>query len=212
MERTSSKWNKIVLPMLVGGVVGFLATRFGIKLGLDPLLAKVGIGAFALAAVGFIYALMGILVGIGVAMPGLGARFLNVSGREDLEDQRAMLTGSAVGCTALGAGTILFALAGPAGPVPGGLGLSAFIFSVILISAISILQWRLYDELWRMLYLESATYGWLLTAAAFVVWGGAAHTGHAVMPDAAGLLAMILGLFLLGCFVAIGRRGMLLQP
>lgn len=211
MEASQKKFAKLFLRMAVGGLAGFAAMKFGLDGALGPLLRGAGLGGTALAATGLVLALMGLFVGLGAAIPGLGARTLNVSGREDIEDQQAMLIGSGVSCVALGLGMILLALATPAGPVPAALGLSAFAFGLILTTAITALQWSSYDELWRRMSLEGAAWGGTLLSVCLLGWAALALTGRAVLPDPAGLIALIMTLTLVGCFIAAGRRGMLTE-
>jgi hypothetical protein len=212
MEASRKKFGLLLVRMLIGGVVGFAAMKFGLESGLGLLLRGAGPGAAALAGFGLIFVLMGLFVGLGAALPGLGAKVLNVSGREDIEDQRAMFGGSAVSCLTLGIGMTLLALAAPNGPVPTIVGLAAFVFALFLSAAITLLQWPRYDELWRRLTLEGTAWGGSLLAMSLLVWGALAIVEFAALPDPAGLVALVMGLNLLGCFVAIGRRGMLLQP
>ena len=211
MEASHKKFGLVFVRMLIGGVVGFAAMKFGLEGGLGPLLRGAVPGSAALAGFGLIYGLMGLFVGIGVAVPALGAKVLNVGGREDIEDQRAQMMGGAVSCLALGIGMILLALAKPGGAVPGAVGAAAFGFALLLTAVITLLQWRGYDELWRNMSLESAAWGGTLIAMTLLVWGALALIGRAVLPDPAGLVALVMGLQLLGTFIAIGRRGLLIQ-
>lgn len=211
MEASQKKFGKLAIRMLLGALAGFALMKFGLGMGLAPLLRGAGPGAAALAAFGLMFGLMGLFVGLGAVFPGIGARTLNVAGREDVEDQRAMLAGSAVSCVVLGIGMVLLALSAPIGPVPAGLALASFAFAVVLTGAITMLQWPLYDELWRSLSIEGAAIGGSLIAIVLLGWGALAVTGFAVLPDAAGLIALIMALTLAGSFIAIGRRGMLLQ-
>lgn len=158
MDASQGNFGKLLVRMVIGGVVGFAAMKFGLGSGLGPLLRGAWPGGAALAGFGLMFALMGLFVGLGAALPGLGARVLNVGGREDIEDQRVMLGGSAVSCIVLGIGMTLLALAGPAGPVPAVMGLAAFVFALFLTAAITLLQWPRYDELWRRLSLEGAAW------------------------------------------------------
>lgn len=213
MDASQKKLGKTLVRMLIGGVAGFALMKFGLGSGLGPLLRAggAGPGAMALAAFGLVFVLMGLFVGLGTAIPALGARVLNVGGREDIDEQRAMLLGSAVSCTVLGIGMTLLALAGPGGPVPGTMALAAFGFALTLSTAITVRQWPRYDELWRSLTLEGTAFGGGLLALVLLVWSALATVGHAQLPGPAGLIALTMGLTLLGCFIAIGRRGMLIQ-
>jgi len=211
MEASRKKFGLVFVRMLIGGLVGFAAMKFGLESGLGPMLRGAGPGSVALAGFGLIFGLMGLFVGIGVAVPGLGAKVLNVGGREDIEDQRSQMMGGALSCLALGIAMVLLALAKPGGVVPGVVGAAAFGFALFLTAAITLLQWRGYDELWRNMSMESAAWGGTLIAMTLLVWGALALIGRAVLPDPAGLIALVMGLQLLGTFIAIGRRGMLIQ-
>jgi hypothetical protein len=211
MDASGSKFGKAFVRGLIGAVAGYAAMRFGLDAGLGPHLRAAGPGAVALAGFGLVFALMGVFVGLGAAIPALGEKMLNVGGREDIEDQRALLLGSGVSCLALGAGMVLLALATPGGPVPGEVGAAVFGLALFLTAAMTVRQWHLYDELWRNLSLESAALGGTLIAMTLLVWSALALIGRAVMPDPAGLIALIMALSLLGCFIAVGRRGMLIQ-
>lgn len=211
MEASRKKFGIVLMRMAIGAVAGFAAMKFGLENGLGPLLKEAGPGSAALAGSGLIYGLMGLFVGIGVAAPGLGSKLLNVTGREDIEDQRAQMTGGAVGCLALGIGMVLLALAGPDGAVPGVVGVAAFGFALFLTAVITLLQWRGYDELWRNMSMESAAWGGTLIAMTLLVWGALALIGRAILPDPAGLVALVMGLNLLGTFIAVGRRGLLIE-
>ena len=211
MEASRKKFGIVFLRMAIGGVFGFLGMKFGMESGLGPLLVGAGPGAVALAGCGLVFGLMGLFVGLGAAIPALGAKVLNVGGREDIDEQRAMLAGSAVSCTALGIGMILLALATPGGAVPSGVGVAAFGFALFLTTAITVLQWPHYDELWRQMSFEGAAWGGTLIAMSLLIWAALAVTGQVGLPDPAGLITMIMGLTLLGSFIAIGRRGLLIQ-
>lgn len=200
--------RKLVVQMLSGGAIG-LFVSLGFVWLLPDLQGPAEPGALALIGIGMIYALMGLCVGLGVAVPGIGANLLNVADREDLADQRALLAGSAVSCLALGLALILVALAEPQGPVTGNLAFGALASSLVMATAITCMQWRLYDELMRDVSLESTA---VLAGIAFPVitlWATLAHIGKAAAIDPLGLIALIAGAGLIGTFVAAGRRGML---
>jgi hypothetical protein len=67
MEASRKKFGLVFVRMLIGGVVGFAAMKFGLEGGLGPMLRGAGPGSAALAGFGLIYGLMGLFVGIGVA-------------------------------------------------------------------------------------------------------------------------------------------------
>jgi hypothetical protein len=209
-EPVRPNYRKLAIQLIAGAVVGAVA-GFALSAVMVPQLENVaGPGGFALAGVGLIYAAMGLFVGLGLLFPGLGAKVLNVADRDDLSDQRAMLVGSAVSCTVLGAALLLVALSGPQGLVPGALAVSALAFALVLLAAVTVLQWRLYDELMRGVSLEASA---ILAGIVFPVvalWAALAHSGQAAPLDPLGLIALLSGAMLLATFIAAGRRGLLL--
>ncbi len=206
----SPNYRKLLLRLLAGAVfgsiVGFSASSF-----LKPMLSMGAVGgSFALAGVGLIYAMMGLFVGVGSIFPTMGARLLNVADRDDLDDQRAMLIGSAASTFVLGAGLILLALSGPQGAVPGVLAVSALAFGMVLMTAVAIAQWRLYDELMRGVSLEGAGYMAAIIFPVQTMWAALAHIGSAPPIEPLGLIAVLAGSVLAGMLIAVGRRGLLL--
>jgi hypothetical protein len=213
MTESSSKpshWGKSVVSMLVGGIFGFLAIMVLIELYGNPL-KSLGGDAFALACVGLVYGLIGVFVLLGTLFPEVGAKVLNVSGREDLEDQRAMMLGSSLSYLALGLALFLLALAGPGGPVSATLALGGLGGALLLLVGIYLTQWHLYDELWRQLSWECAGMAFSIALPVITLWGALAHLGMVANFSPLGVIAALTAIMLIGAFAAIGRRGMLTQ-
>lgn len=200
--------RKVVIQMLAGGVFG-AAASLAVARWFPQLDDAVSPGGAALAGVGVVYAFMGLFVGLGVAFPGLGARMLNVADIDDLADQRALLAGSAVCCTALGLAMMLVAISEPLGPVPGTLAVAALALSMVVAAAITIVQWHLYDELWRGISMEASAVTLGIVFPIVTIWAALAHIGSAAPIDPLGLIALLAAAMLLASFVAAGRRGLL---
>lgn len=209
-------WKKIAGQALFGAAAG----AGGMFAALSLLEGGDGIdwppSAIILLGVGFIYALMGAFVGIGTLAPRLiGQRLLNVADAEEIVEERSNMNASAIGCLALGAALMLLAYAAgteAAGATPMVSVAAAFwtMLAVLgLFTLISLWMWRAFDELWRQLTLEiTAITGNLLMFVA-IVWGGAAAAGIVVGPHPLDLVSLSFGLMLLACFIATGRRGMM---
>lgn len=208
-EPLRPNYRKLAIQLIAGAVVG-AAMGAALSLTLPELERTAGAGAFALAAVGLLYLAMGLFVGLGLLFPGIGAKVLNVADQDDLADQRAILIGSAVSCTVLGAALMLLAFSGPQGLVPGALAVSALAFALVLLAAVTVLQWRLYDELLRGVSLEASAIMAGLLMPGLSLWAGLIHIGHAAAFDPLGLIALLMGAMLLATFIAAGRRGLLL--
>lgn len=211
MTKPSTRPNlrKLALQLLVGAVCGYAAmagaSKLVLRLDFSP-----GPGEAALLGVGLIYALMGLVVGAGVAVPALGGAILNVADRDDLADQRALLAGSAGGCLALALGLIALALAGPGGLLPASAGIVALGLGTAAMLAITTAQWRLYDELMRRISMEASALTLGLAILAMSLWAGLFRAGQVGPLDPLVLLALGWGGLLLGTMIAVARRGLLL--
>ncbi|WP_432769305.1 MAG: hypothetical protein HEQ22_00780 [Sphingopyxis sp.] len=211
-KNAAAKRRKTLLAMGVGAIAGgagmmLLLTMFDRAALPDPDPSRI-----ATAGIGLIYALMGVAVGLGVLAPRAGARILNVEDADELREQRAILLANAVGCIAMGAALMLLGVAAGAG-APLALGqplvFALLIAALIVASVAGVWCWPRYDELMRSMAGEGAAAGGYLIFFALVLWGGAAATGLAALPGALDLLSIAFGFMLIGCFVAVGRRGML---
>lgn len=208
-EPVRPNYRKLLLQLISGAVVGAVA-GFAIATFAPQFDRFAGGGAIALAGVGLLYVAMGLFVGLGLVFPGLGAKVLNVADQDDLTDQRTILTGSSTGSTILGVALLLVAMSGPQGLVPGVLAVSVLGFAMVLLTAITILQWRHYDELMRGVSVEASAFMAGILFPAVSLWAVLAHIGQTAPIDPLGLVALLAGSMLLATFIAAGRRGLLL--
>lgn len=209
MAASTGRWGRTIMSGILGLGVGYAAISL-LTAGAGDAFRALGLQALILAAVGLIYGLTGAIVGLGTLLPGAGARVLNVAGREDLVDQRAMLLGSAVACLAMAAALLMLALSGPQGVVSDAAALGTLGAAMVVVVAITWRQWRHYDELMRQLSWESAGIGLGLAFPLLTLWAALAHLGRAAPLDPLGLIAALAAALLLGAFMAAGRRGLLL--
>ncbi len=205
------KWAKPIVSALLGGIVGYLSIEAYVWFGGGAELAEVNPMRLVLSAVGMVYLLMAVFVGLGTLVPRAGAKLLNVADSDDLIDQRAMLLGSSASSGALGAALMLMAASGTGGSVPDGLALASLAFALVLGTVLTILQWRHYDELMRQVSWESSAFGLGLLFPALVAWAALAHLGWTAALDPLGVIALSASTLLIGTFFAAGRRGMLTQ-
>ncbi|GEM_PF-1043914 len=209
-------WRKMAMQAVIGAIAGAGGMFAGLKLvegqgGFDWTGSSI-----ILFGVGFIYALMGLFVGLGTLAPRLfGQRMLNVADAEEIVEERANMAASAVGCLILGLAVMLLAHAAAADAAGGSAlvapALAFWILLTVLVgfTAISVWMWRSFDELWRQLTVEiSAIAGNLLLLVA-IIWGGAAAAGLAAGPHPLDLVSIAFGSLLLACFAGAGWRGMM---
>lgn len=211
-----TRTNKFILRLLAGGLFGaligpglaHLVMYFDLPIGGFTLTP----GGVVLAAVGGLYALIGLFVWTGVIWPRLGVLILNVADEEDLRERRAMLHGSAVTCLALGAAMAILPFAAKSGPIAPVTALSALALALVLAGVVS---WsavvrKHYDELWSHLTAETSAITLTMLALLMIVWGALAFLGWTAPLDPLLVVAAPPALFLLSSFIAAGRKGLLL--
>ncbi|WP_144037929.1 hypothetical protein [Sphingopyxis sp. KK2] len=208
-------WRKTALSTIVGGLVGAGAMAAMLSLAGTALLDAMGPSRVALAAVGLIYLLIAAMVGFGVAAPRAGAKVLNVADAEELRDDRANLLFSTIVMALLGATLLLLALArGPgfaAGVVSAGV---AFATLALMLAGGALASWLWrdrFDELGRQLGLEGASWSFYVSWIVLTVWGAADFLGLGATLTAIDAVTVSAAALLLGSFVAIGRRGMMVR-
>lgn len=206
-------WRKMAMQAVFGAIAGAggmiaVLTLVEGQGGLDWTPSPI-----ILLGVGFIYALMGLFVGLGTVAPNLvGQRLLNVADAEEIVEERSSMGASAICCLILGAALMLLAHSVAADPAALVSPAAAYWILLVVLggfTVVSLWMWKSFDELWRQLTIEiSAITGNLLMLVA-IVWGGAAAAGLAAGPQPLDLVSLAFGLMLLACFVAAGRRGMM---
>lgn len=203
------KWRKFVLQALAGGVVGA-----GFSVAVGELIDSGALGAFtagqeAALFVAMLYAVIGLVVGLGVALPRAGASMLNVEDEEELREQRAMLGWSAVSMLLIGLLLGVLAVSGEGGLVEPALALGIVGAGWLVLA---VLGWRMLatlDELMRALSRESAEMAYYLL---FTVAGGWATLAWLGFAPPMGMLAFVTlchALLLLATFIVTARRGMM---
>lgn len=220
MTRAASR-RKMAIQALCGGLAG----AGGLFAAMTLMTPTTGTGEagldwppshIVLIGVGFIYAMMGIFVGLGTLAPRLiGQRMLNVADADEIVEERASMGGSALSCILIGAALMLLAYAtvdGMAGPVTAAAAFWILLALLAAGTAVSVMMWRRFDELWRQLTLDASAITGHILLALCVIWGGAAAAELATGPHPLDLVSAAFGTFLLATFIAAGRRGMMTQP
>ncbi|MFO6445778.1 hypothetical protein ACLBKU_01415 [Erythrobacter sp. NE805] len=204
------KWvRKLLIPGLIGAVAGFAASTGTLAFLDSGAVGGIGESATVAVLVGMLYALIGLGMGVGVANPRIGARFLNVEDEDELREQKRMLGLSGLAMLLWGAALIALALAAPGGPVPAAVALAIGAGGLVSGSLLSVAVYRACDELMRAVNLEAGalSYGLVLLVAGG--WAMLAHLGYAAAPAPLDLLTLLYVLVLLASFIVVGRRGML---
>jgi hypothetical protein len=206
-----SKWRKVAVQAVVGAICGAAGMSAVLWLLDGQALATPSVSVIVAAGVGVIYLITGLFVGFGVLAPSIGAKLLNVADREELIEQRPMLTGSSVAMTLLGAAVVGLAASDPSVSLLEPLAAFwIFVATMAVGTVISLRMWPRYDELWRALVRESSALFGYLVFAVLALWGAAAVAELVPGPGPLDLLSLVFGGFLLASFIAVGQRGMMM--
>lgn len=207
----SNRLGRRLLKMLGGAAIGYLGIAAFFGSGLGKSIASLGPGPLVLASSGLIYLIMALIVGIGVLFPTAGAKVLNVADGEDLAEQRGTLFASTASSVLLGVLQIILAGAGPNGQIHDGMAIGATVVGLFGVTAISLWQWRRYDELMRQVSWESSGMALIVLWLVLGGWATCAIFGAVPPLDPHGVIAALFLSMLAGTFIAVGRRGMLQQ-
>jgi hypothetical protein len=200
--------RKLAFPFVFGGLIGGLASYFG----LGSLLHSENIAGdqFAVGAVGLIYLSIGVICGFGLMAPKLGARILNVEDADEIRDQRRILSGSAICMIALGAALMLITVAGPDGPISRPAAMGGLLAALALLIVVSIRDWKYYDEMMRQVSSDAGNIAFSGVGLVTLIWGSASWLGLVPAPTPLALVALTSGGLLIAVFVASARKGLLL--
>lgn len=212
--KTKPGWKKTLLSALYGAIFGgaFVTALMGAG-GADLLRAMDGSRA-ALAAIGLVYLLIGVMIGLGLMAPRAGAKVLNVEDAEELVDERPKLFRSTLYMAVLGLALILLAAARAPGLVEGlvppFVALAAVLL-LFLLSFASVFWMGVYDELDRQMGTEGAAWAFLLAAGVLFPWAALDALGWNLRLRPFDVLTVLAVALLAGSFLAVGRRGMLMR-
>ena len=208
-KSVSRKVRKTLFALLLGGCAGFLGAMGVMSLTDGEALIGFDRSREIASLVGMLYVFTGIAMGLGVASPRAGATFLNVEDAEELQEQRVMLGYSALGLIAFGLILPAAAFAAPVGPIPVTATMAVCAALLAISVVLSLATWRRQDELMRATGLEGAAMSFYLLLLVGGGWSLLAHLEQVQAPAPLDWLTMIWALVLLGCFVVMGRRGLL---
>jgi hypothetical protein len=207
LETKMQKGRKLIFQLAFGGLIGGLAGYFGLGV-LDT--EKMAADQLIVSGIGLIYLMMGLIVGFGLIAPNLGSSILNVEDADEIRDQRRILTGSAICMVALGAAFMALPLAGPDSPISPLAGFGGLVAALLILTVISIRDWKYYDEMMLQLSRDAGNIAFCGIGGTLLIWSSAAWLGLIAAPTPLGLIAIVIGGFLLSIFVASARRGLLM--
>ncbi len=198
--------RKLIFQLVVGGLIGGLASYFGLGL-LDA--ENMAADQLIVGGVGLIYLLIGLICSLGLMAPKLGASILNVEDADEIRDQSRILSGSAICMIALGAALIVLTVAGSDGPISRPAAMGGLLAALALLIAVSIRDWKYYDEMILQLSRDAGNIAFSGIGSVTLIWGSASWLGLVAAPAPLALVALISGGFLIAIFVASARKGLL---
>lgn len=210
----TQKWKKTLLSGLFGAVVGGAVVTALMRLGGADLARVMDGSRLALTATGVMYLLIAVMIGLGLAAPRTGAKVLNVDDAEELVDERPKLIRSILYMAVLGAALMLLGVARSpdfaAGLVAPGVALAAMAL-LFLLSLVSFLWMKYYDELDRQMGLEGGAWAFFLSAGVLLPWAALDALGWNARLNALDVITVLSVSLLAGSFIAVGRRGMMVR-
>ena len=196
----------MLVRMLAGAIVG--AAGMGLFLAFvgDPMLDMDDPGVVLASVAGVIYVLTGLAVWLGIAVPNVGARFLNVEDADEIREEGSKLTWAVVVMVLTGAFLLILALSHQIGRE---LSLAA---AFACLGGIAIGAWigaKRYDELTRRLGLEASALTLHLAMLLVGTYATLAQLGYAAWPTPLAAVSAFALLQLLASSIVVARRGML---
>lgn len=208
-DRRALLVKKLLIPMLCGGVAGFLMA-VGVFSFTDGI-GETGLSNSAEIAVlsGAFYVLLGTFVGAGTLLPKAGSRLLNVEDADEIREQRGMLLLSSYAMALWGVALVVLALGGAGALIAPGAALAIAFVCYAAGAYLSVRACAHSDELMMAVNRESALWSLSLVFILLGGWSALAHAGFTESPGPLDILTAFYVTSLIAAFIAAGRRGML---
>ena len=197
----------IILRMLAGAVVGAISTGLFLAFVGDPFMDLDDPANVIAMVAGLSYVVIGLGVAVGIAAPKAGATYLNVEDADEIREQGASLTPSAIACVLIGVFLLVLALAEAIGT-----GIAVPVAGASLVG-IAIAAWftaKNQDELTKQIGLEASSLAYQVVMIALAAWALLAVMGSTVAISPLALVSGLAMLQLFAAFVVITKRGMLM--
>ncbi|WP_151972259.1 hypothetical protein [Erythrobacter sp. EC-HK427] len=208
-QKSGSKTRKLVISVGVGAAIGLVTTRILGGVIESGALGSIGLSREIAATIGLLYVIVGLMAGVGVISPKVGAKFLNVEDPEELMEQRKILFYSTISMVPLGAALMLLAFAQPLGPVPAGVALAVLVAALIGSWWAGNRQLKLMDEMMQQVSRETAATAFYLVMTIGGGWATAAHLEYVPGPAMLDWMTMFASFLLIAAFWSTGKRGLL---
>lgn len=196
----SKKMRLLLLRMLCGAVVGAVVTGSFLAFFGKPLLDLKDPGALLAVITGLSYVLIGLMVWVGMAVPGVGVRMLNVEDAEELREETPKLKSGVVVLILTGLFLLSLAMAG-----------TNFLSGALALGlAAGWLGAKKYDEMTKRIGEQTASATLQAGMLMLGVWAMLAQLGYVAWVGPLAMVSAFALLQLLASFVVIAKRGMLM--
>lgn len=208
----TAKKPRTTLRLMVAGAFGFFGTLAVDRLiGLDVMFEN-------MSAAGFVAVLLALFFGcLGLICLGMVANrkvfMLAQRGAEDddgadFEQMRSLLFWSAIGMFLYAAILVLMALASINNDGPQRMPFWSICALMVAQTAISVMLWTKYDELYRDIMKDSSATAFAIVEFGLIIWAAATICGFDVVFDPLTVIVAITGVNLASQFWSCLRRGL----
>ncbi len=209
---TTSKTSKMAKQMVIGAIVGAVVT-----IGLLTTIGKPGFdlddpSRVVALITGLLFALTGLIVGLGVLAPKPGAQFLNVEDADELREQRGQLSRAAVVMLLLGIAVLALALAAvdrSPGLFPSDVAGLIVAISLVGVAILSFAARKDQDELMLSVGREALALAMYVVTVTIGIWAALAHLGYIQWITPLGMIGALLLSQLVAIGVVSAQRGLL---
>ena len=195
--------------LLAGAVVGAGATALFLALVGEPHMDLDDPAVMLAIVTGLIYALIGLMVALGLAAPRTGARFLNVEDADELREEGPKLRVGAVVCILAGVFLLVLAMADGGALIGREAALVIAGACLALIVLLTLVSRKRYDELTRQISLESSALTLHSSLVLLGGWAALAHLGYVEWLDPLALISALALLELIAIMVVSTRKGLM---
>ena len=205
-----NKTRTMVLRMLAGAIVGAAGAALFLQIVGERHMKLADPAAVLAMVAGLVYALMGLFVGLGLAIPNAGAELLNVEDEQELREERPKLRTAAIASMLIGLFLLTLAASGDSGSLLSS-NTALVIAGTCFFAIIAMNLWLkgTYDELTLQISVEASALAMHFALVLLGGWAALAHLGFAPWLGPLGMIALLALLELAAIFWVGARKGLL---
>ncbi len=207
-RRKEFSWKRLIIPMVIGGVVGFTAMRLG-RSHADRLVALVDPDQIAGLVVGLLSLAVALFCFVGAFFPRSVARSYGIAPGEDVSEEASLQRWSALCALFYGLFMLTLSLHHLLGTP---LALALMGASLLGAIATNSYLWRRYDELWREITAQACVITFTLFHYILLAWAALAVVLDGAGFEPVNVISALLAVFTIATIRATARRGLANLP